>query len=120
MGFLFNLFLFFALLDGEGRLSLSQNTFSQFSETSVRCLDPNSGEEVTDEKIELGVSCIAEIKSEKGISYQYLHPKMSIDWDALNFNDVDKLLGIKEIGANAVLANKSGRFATNITAISSI
>jgi len=88
MGFLFNLFLFFALFEGEGRLSLSQNNFSQLSETSVRCLDPNSGEEVTDEKVELGVSCIAEIKSEKGISYQYLHPKMSIDWDALNFNDV--------------------------------
>ena len=88
MSFLFNLFLFFVLMNEEGRLSLSEDVFVKFSETSVRCLDPKSGEEISEEKIHLGVSCIAEIKNEKGISYQYLHPKMSIDWEALSFNDV--------------------------------
>ena len=67
MGFLFNLFFIFTFFGEEGRLSLSQNIFSQLSETSVRCLDPSSGEEISDEKVELGVSCIAEVKSEKGM-----------------------------------------------------
>ena len=93
MVFLFSFFAFFAFLNSPEstpeRLRFSEVSFSAaVQESSIRCLDPKSGQELSEEKVQEGVSCIAEIKNNNGVSYQYLHPKMSIDWDALAFNDV--------------------------------
>ena len=92
MVFLFSFFAFFAFLNSPEstpeRLRFSEVSFSAaVQESSIRCLDPKSGQELSEEKVQEGVSCIAEIKNNNGVSYQYLHPKMSIDWDALAFND---------------------------------
>ncbi|MCH7493618.1 hypothetical protein IIA16_02755 [bacterium] len=59
---------------------------------SVRCLDVQSGEEMAAGEVAAGTACMAEITGPLGVTYQYLSPGASVDWDAVAYSDVALLV----------------------------
>lgn len=58
----------------------------------VRCLDPNTSEVIAASQVAAGAACMAEISGPQGLTYQYLPPGGSVDWDAVAYSDVALLV----------------------------